>query len=346
MKIGILTWYFGINYGARAHSLALYQTVRNLGYDCEFIQYTSSNTIKKEFYTCTAIEHRHKHPIQTMSGLVKMHKFNQQKKQYPVSKKVYTAEEIDALGYDLIILGSDEIINSNHSLYNDIYYGVGLKNTPYIMYAVSAGTVDQDTKLSKAIDEALSNCKCISVRDHNTAQLIENNTKIKPKIVLDPTLLYDFPVGEPLLKEKYMLIYSFGFLESYKEELIKLSKEKGLRMVCVGRRSEWAEKSIMNANLDEWLNYYRYASLIVTDSYHGFIFAIKNHKNYILIAKDDKTNKIDGLLNLTGTNKTYWNTQRDIVDYYEEMIDYDKVYENLNIHRQASLEYFSTAITK
>ena len=49
MKIGILTWYFGINYGARAHSLALYQTVRNLGYDCEFIQYTSSNTIKKEF---------------------------------------------------------------------------------------------------------------------------------------------------------------------------------------------------------------------------------------------------------------------------------------------------------
>ena len=104
MKIGILTWYFGINYGARAHSLALYQTVRNLGYDCEFIQYTSSNTIKKEFYTCTAIEHRHKHPIQTMSGLVKMHKFNQQKKQYPVSKKVYTAEEIDALGYDSKIL--------------------------------------------------------------------------------------------------------------------------------------------------------------------------------------------------------------------------------------------------
>lgn len=49
MKIGILTWYFGINYGARAHSLALYQTVRNLGYDCEFIQYTSSNTIKKSF---------------------------------------------------------------------------------------------------------------------------------------------------------------------------------------------------------------------------------------------------------------------------------------------------------
>ena len=38
---------FGINYGARAHSLALYQTVRNLGYDCEFIQYTSSNTIKR-----------------------------------------------------------------------------------------------------------------------------------------------------------------------------------------------------------------------------------------------------------------------------------------------------------
>lgn len=345
MKIGILTWYFGINYGARAHALGLYHVLTDIGYECEFIQYNSSNTIKKDFYTSTAIEHRHKHPIQTFSGLIKMYKFAKQRQQYPVSKKVKSAKEIDELGYDLIVLGSDEIINSNHTLYNDIYYGVGLKKTPYIMYAVSAGTVDPNSNLSNEVKDALNKCKKISVRDHNTANLIENNIGVHPQIVLDPTLLCEYKnAGKRRITAQYLLIYSFGFLNKYKEQIIKLAKSKNLKIVCVGRACPWADYSFLTADLNEWLNYYYYAAYIVTDSYHGYIFALKNHKNYILIAKEDKTNKIDGLLELSEANKRYLKAEDDIFEYADIQVNFSIVDRNISSLKNQAICFLKDAM--
>ena len=345
MKIGILTWYFGINYGARAHALGLYRVLTDMGHECEFIQYSSSNTMKKDFYTSTAIEHRHKHPIQTLSGLIKMYKFAKQRRlHYPVSKKVKSVKEIDDLGYDLIVLGSDEIINSNHTLYNDIYYGVGLKKTPYIMYAVSAGTVDQHSSLSIEVKEALNKCKNISVRDHNTAKLIENNIGVHPQIVLDPTLLCEYNnVGKRKIADQYLLIYSFGFLNKYKEQIVKLAKSKNLKIVCVGRTCPWADYSFLAADLDEWLNYYHYASYIVTDSYHGYIFALKNQKNYILIAKEDKTNKIDGLLELSEANKRYLKAEDDILEYADVEVNYSVINKNISSLKNQAICFLKDA---
>ncbi len=343
MKIGILTWYFAYNYGARAHSLSLYNVLSEMGHDVEMINFPTEGSFKRALRTCAMIENRKRHPIIIVRGLRKKIKFDRHKKIYRTSRVVHTAEEIDSLGYDIVICGSDEIINLKHKSYNDIYYGVGIK-TPKMMYAVSAGVVEPDTVLSPEIKESLNEMRGISVRDITTLQLIENNISKKPLLVLDPTLLYDFPKTSCRHKEPYVLVYSFGPLNEYGERIREYASKNGLKIYSVGRYCKWTDKNYITADLNEWLELYEHASMIVTDSYHGLIFAMKNRKDYVLIRRSDKVNKTDGLMEYLGVGRTYYDKNFSVSEYLKNKVDYDSLFENIEAKKKDSLEYLKNTI--
>lgn len=347
-RIGILTWYFGINYGARAHSLALMKTVESLGYDCEFINFTSNNNWNVELHTCCMTGNLKKHPLILVKGIHKWLRFRKQLSIYPRSKKVSTANEIESLGYDAIIIGSDEILNLNHDLANKLYYGVGFRSGfPILMYAASAGTVSPDTVLSSKMKEGLCNIKYLSVRDNTSQRLLQTNSGRNVEIVLDPTLLHEFGTGrKQLYKENYLLIYSFGPLENEKGRIIRFARNKGLKIVCVGRGCEWADKSFEAAILDEWLSLYEHAAYVVTDSYHGLIFAVKYHKEFILVARGDKTNKIDGLQNLLGISREALKPDEKLESYLSAPVDYISIDRAISQERKKSLEYLKNGLEK
>ncbi len=345
-KIGILTWYFGINYGARAHSMALRECVKTMGYDCEFINYPSCNNRGIELHTCCMTGNLKRHPIILIKGVYKWFKFKKQLSVYPQSKRVTSPEEIEALGYDTVIIGSDEILNLNHDLASKVYYGVGFHDGfPMVMYAASAGTVPPDTILDKDIQTGLKNMTALSVRDNTTQELLQNNTGTKVEIVLDPTLLYDFGVGRKrLCKKGYLLIYSFGSLIKEKDRIIQFANTKGLKIICVGRRCDWADKSYSTADLEEWLSLYEHASFVVTDSYHGLIFAIKYHKNFVLVERGDKTNKIDGLRNILKVTRNSLGQNDSIEEYLLNQLDYTTIDAAIKKEKKRSLDYLENAL--
>lgn len=345
MKIGIMTWYFAFNYGARAHSMALYQVLREMGHDVEFVNYPSNRSLRMAVGTCSQFENRKKHPLIFARCMWKMLKFYIQRSEYKTSGMVKTAEEIDNLGYDLIILGSDEVLNQKHKLYNDLYYGVGIK-TPKMMYATSAGVVSPETKLNQQIQVSLHELKGIGVRDITTEKLIENNVGIQPQLVLDPTFLYSFPEKTRKHAEAYVLVYSFGLLNEYASQICAYAAQKGLKVYCVGRMCKWADRSFISSDLNEWLELYQHAELIVTDSYHGYIFALKNQKNYVLIKRSDKSNKIDGLIAYLEISKGYFDPQSDLKQYLKEPIDYSALEKNINCRKRESFQYLADSISK
>lgn len=347
-RIGILTWYFGINYGARAHSLALKETVESFGYNCEFINFTSSNNWNIELHTCCMTGNLKKHPLILIKGIHKWRRFRKQLSFYPHSQKVSTAKEIEALGYDAIIIGSDEILNLNHDLANNLYYGVGFHcGFPLLMYAASAGTISPDTVLSSEIKEGLRNIRFLSVRDNTSQTLLQINSGRNVEIVLDPTLLHEFGTGRKhLYKGNYLLIYSFGPLENEKDRIVRFARKKGLEIVCVGRKCDWADKSFEAAILDEWLSLYEYASYVVTDSYHGLIFAVKYHKEFILVERGDKTNKIDGLRNLLGISREALKSDEKLESYLSAPVDYISIDCIISQERKKSLEYLKNGLEK
>ena len=348
MKIGILTWYYAMNHGARAHTYALLRTLREMGYEAEIIAYQSWHSyIDVEPYWVIS-----KHLPRLIRRIKYRLYFKQSEKGYGyLSKKVHTVKEINRLGYDLIILGSDEIFNINHLITSKdyIYFGVGIdENTPTITYAVSCGQSDANIIWPPVVVNSVKNIKALSVRDKNSQQIINNNTGMEPTLVLDPTLLYDFDgVSDNNWQNRsYVLIYTFGFVEAYKEQIVEYSRKNKLKIICVGNTYEWADINIQYPTQAQWYAAFKYADLVITNSFHGTIFAIKNHKRFVNIHLDDKVTKISNLLEQFGLrfDDRLMTKEKKLEMCIKKEVNYDEIDPIIDEYRVISLKWLRCEI--
>lgn len=346
MKIGILTWFYGHNYGAQLHSFALQQTVENMGHECIMISFYPKELTKKNILMNLNYKDRKKHPILALRCLKRNYNFLKTRNLiFNQSKRVHSAAEIDELQCDLIILGSDEVFKPTHPFFDKIFYGVGIK-TPCITYAPSAGQTDCDFILQEDIVQAIKNYRALSVRDSYTQQLIRNNTGLTPQIVLDPTLIYDFKgFSFEFPEKKYLLVYSFDTYDEYANRIRDYANKNGLKVVSIGRYCAWADRSYDYISAKRWVGAFEKAEVVVTDSFHGTVFSIKNRKPLVVIGRVDKTNKISALLNDCHIELPYYDGKEPMERYFDEhTIDYDEVEAIMQQKRDESLEYLRSAI--
>ncbi len=294
-KIGILTWYFGANYGAVAQSYALYHTVKSMGNESFLINYKPSNYIdvikqvsypsKNEFYKIWKYYYGKK-KIERLSELDFIE----------ITPRVYSADDINQLDLDIIIFGSDAIFNVLHPLFDNIYYGVGI-NKRKIAYAPSCEYLNSDYILTDEIKQSLREFYCISVRDNNTSELLYNNIGLKPPVMVDPTFLCDFSSFQDFFPyENYILVYSFSLWKEYSGEISAYAKTRHLKIIAIGQYINWADKSLPYASFSKWVMAFKHASVVFTDSFHGVVFSLKNRKQIILLGREDKHTKINSLL--------------------------------------------------
>lgn len=345
MKIGILTWYSACNYGARAHSFALRKTIESLGHECVMVAYRPINEKRVNFRSNVGINHIYLHPHRMLKAYLRCRKFENQISMNPVSKQVFTGEDIDHLGLDLLILGSDEIFNVSHLTFNPIYYGVGITKVPIITYAPSSGQCDVNQKLSLEIRQSLKRILTLSARDRHTSNLIYNNINKEAEIVADPTILYDFETECIKPKwNKYILIYAFDDWNEYRKEIIKFAHEKNLKVLSLGQYRKWADINYDLATLPEWLGTFKYADFVITDSFHGTVFATKYHKQFCLLGRSDKLNKINNFLLDAGIEREFYASNITLNEYFSNTIDFSVVDKNLDSLREKSLKYLKNAI--
>lgn len=340
-----MTWFYADNYGARAHSYALQQVLLNMGHDCVMIAYYPNKLWLMNFKMNLNYKNRKKHPVLAIRCLKRnIQFFMDRSKMYKISKHVYSAKDIDKLGLDVLVLGSDEIFKVSHPFFDELFYGVGIK-TPIITYAPSAGQTPDGFKLPDHIKYAIKEYRALSVRDRHTFDLIKQNTGIDADIVLDPTFLYDFSsITDESKDMKYILVYSFDSLDEYSENIVSYAKEHSMNIICAGRHCDWANKSYESIGIRKWLGLFKNASLVITDSFHGTVFALKNKKRFVLMGREDKINKINDLMSECGLTIAYYQTTMSISDYLNEPFSYDEINKRIEIKRKASLEYIKTAL--
>lgn len=343
MRIGILTWFFGANYGAKAHSYALQQILKQLGHDSEFIAFYPKGYKMLNYKMNLDENHREKSLIKTLNGVKRVQIFNSFNKFFSISKEVNNAQEIDSLGLDCVILGSDEVFNTKHPLFHELYYGVGI-HTPLITYAPSSGYIDVSAKLPGAICDSLRMVKALSARDYHTMHLIKNNTGLDAQVVLDPTLLYDFKDLEGTRpNNRYILVYTFSKWNEYGKKFQEYALHENLEIVSVGRYCEWADISYDTADFKQWLNLYTNAEFVITDSFHGVVFSIKNRKNILLLGRADKANKINDLFHLFNAEKKFYDGE-DIVQYFTNTVDCSSLWRLIEAPEKDSLNYLKEAL--
>lgn len=346
MKVGILTWYFGANYGAKAQSYALMKTLFNMGHDTYMINYKPDIYKKMNIKTSINIKKRKLHPILVVKGLIRNRRFEKFNAHYNETTSVENGKDIDKLHLDYVVFGSDAVFNVWHKLFRPVYMGVGINKTKKISYAPSCEYLDPEFVLDEDCIESLKEFQSISVRDENTRKLIKNNTDIDPVSLLDPTLLYDFKDITCNWKEdKYILIYAFHDWEKYQNELREFARAKDLKIIAIGRYCKWADKSYMAASFEQWICSFRNASYVFTDSFHGTVFAIKNNKEMILCSRADKEEKIKSLLNDFGIKRGFYDGSKAIGTYLKEQpIDFNQVGENMKRLVNKSKSYLESGI--
>lgn len=340
MKVGILTWYYGKNYGAKLHSYALQSILKENGIDCEFINYNHiKNYNIKELRNHVSIRNPQRY-VQKILSYYKIKKFE---KKLIIGNKINHVMEINN-NYDVVILGSDEILKLSHWMFSKINYGVGITQKK-IIFGADSGQTDINFKLPDEIINSLRSVKRIMVRGTLTQKLLMNNGIQNTKVVLDPTLLYDFDnLSGRFEEDNYILIYAFYGMQEYKETIVKYAKAHNLKIVAVYGYIKWADRNYLHLYVEQWVEAIRRASLVVTDSFHGICFSIKFHKEIVPIGSKSKVNKIKGVFDTLNINRKFLKPADSVEKLLEDKIEYSLVEETIIKKRKEALEDLISAI--
>ncbi|MEA3261634.1 MAG: polysaccharide pyruvyl transferase family protein [Pseudomonadota bacterium] len=220
----------------------------------------------------------------TVSGLVFAYK---KWKTFSVSQR----QNLSIESYDKacagFFSGSDEIWNVSNSSFVSVpaFFGNRLSSTSKVFsYAPSCGNSDIEKLLvDKDVLEGMAKFDKISVRDENTYQFaVRARPDVEVVKVLDPTFLYDFSLDEEAveLPDRYCVVYSYKMSAERTNEIRRYAKRNGLILVSPGFHNSWCDQ-VTPCSPFQFLTLVKNAHSIITDTYHGAIFAIKYKKNFI-----------------------------------------------------------------
>jgi len=240
----------------------------------------------------------------------------------------------DELNYypnlDILVIGSDEVFNCTQ-LNPDVGYSIDLfganaKSKKIITYAASFGnTTISSLEKARKVEEIsilMRKFDAISVRDDNSYNIVRKLVGKSPTINLDPTLIYDF--SEELSKEQvfttnYILVYAYRKRISTEEQLaIKaFARKTNRRLLAIGGYQSFCDENIQCSPFKVLL-YFRNADYVITDTFHGTIFAVINERKFVTFVRGGQTHgygNSEKLLHLLKTLKL----QNRIVDNVSDL---------------------------
>lgn len=249
------------------------------------------------------------------------------------------------------VCGSDTIfcINEFKGFVEGYYANFDCMRGKSVSYAASFGDPSFTAQDFITLNERLKNFKAIGIRECGMLDYVRSHCNVRAERVLDPTLLveascYDRIIAEPQMKEKYLLYYSRRYnkkMEQYAEEL---AKKKGLKFVEISIRATNAEKGhIMryDAGVEEFLSLVKHAECVVTNSFHGVIFAVQLRTPFYCFSREQGDTKIGEILDLFGLKN---HIMVDGTEAVPEKIDFDDVHSRTSEARKESEDFLKYAL--
>jgi len=207
-------------------------------------------------------------------------------KDYSLFKKAWSSinhidiadeEKLELHNWDIIVTGSDVVWQFSTVMYGVDYHlvGKGLNAKKLIAYVASCG--DQKGNLPDFVAEMLNKFTAISVRDTFSKHLVEPLLcgKKDVQIVLDPTLLYDYPTDSNVItydKGKYIFVYGLWFKKKTEHEVKKYAKEHKLEIIGVGHAPKWCDKRISEIDPFAWIGMFKMRNLLLQIHSTGLCF--------------------------------------------------------------------------
>lgn len=300
MKIGIITWFTGPNYGTNFQAIALQYYLRKEGHEVKIINYEvpplqsqkeKKSILKKIAYQPQkyAIKYAlHKYAKDIVSRNEKM--TNAIQNHCILTSRITNVRQlIDTCNtFDLLICGSDQIWNPN---WYDRFYFADYDDikTRRISYAPSMGVNAIPKDVIPEIKRSVSKFDTISVREEKAAELLEPFMKSKPTVAVDPTLLLSekewndqFNKRKPEI-DKYVLAFFLNDEMTHLKATRKFAKKHSYKLIVVPYKGMTYLQNAdirADAGLEDLLNLIRNAEYVITDSFHITVFSIIYKKQF------------------------------------------------------------------
>lgn len=271
------------------------------------------------------------------------------------SKGVYTAENFDACvsreGLDGFVCGSDTIfcIDEFKGFVDGYYANYPCMRGRSVAYAASFGDSHFSEADYKTLNDRLANFKAIALRENEMLDYVKSHTTVPVARVVDPTLLltaddYNQIAAEKEDREPYLLLYTRRYNPKMEAFAIKYAREHGLKIVEISLRATNAElghEMRYDAGVEEFLALVRGAAFIVTNSFHGLIFAVQYSRQVVVFSREQGDSKINEVLELFGMKDHLLITgNEDLVS----VTDYLEVHRRLDLARESSVAFLKSEL--
>lgn len=298
MHIGLLTLPLNTNYGGILQAYALSTHLQTRGHSVRLITRRKDhgslprNTLVRLKWLCLPLLARLR--VALPLRLLAVERFKQRYLRYltpPVFTTAGLVELCKAENFNIIIVGSDQIWNRTAApdLFNCyLDFCEQLPAVSRATYACSFAKDDWDYT-----EEQTSHCmallakfRAISVREENACAFIAEKFGRKALLHVDPTLLFDGDhyrkLADPILDTGYCFSY---ILDNSPQ------KAKVLQLVCsaLGLRSRSIQDPLYAGGaVETWLGLHANSAFVLTDSYHGMLFAIIFRKPFLVIRNQQR----------------------------------------------------------
>ncbi len=275
--------------------------------------------------------------------------------QYITTNQKYTSSNFnESLGnedLDGYVCGSDTVFAVPEFGFDDGFYAnYECMRGKSVAYAASFGDYDIPEADVEELKNRLQNFKAIALRENDKVPLVTSLTERPVYKVIDPTLLltaeeYEPIIENPNINKPYLLLYSRRGDNRMMEYAERMAKEKGLEIAEISLNAKNAERHTMryDAGVEEFLGLVKNASMVVTNSFHGMIFAVQFRRPFYIFSRKLCDNKIEEVLELFGITDRLLETGKEPE---ATPINYDDVHANISTARKNSIDILNQIVSK
>jgi hypothetical protein len=330
MKVSILTQPLGHNYGGLLQAYALQTHLKKIG--CEVVTVDrrrlsgKSAPFKSYIRNVTKLLRGQIKSIPTAKrqALVLSNLSDFRDRKLSISPRITSEQGIRDYfrteKFDAVIVGSDQVWRPRYSpgilnFYLDFLSEISSPEKR-LTYAASFGVDNWEYT-----DDLTEKCKvlvkqfgAVSVREKSAIELCKDKFDISAKLVVDPTLLLEPKDYDPLINDCNEIknkgcVLSYVLDPELEKRTISDIVGKTLDAEVFSIKPEYSIAQVRARNIDKccfpsvesWLHALRHSRFIVTDSFHGMVFAILFNKPFIAIGNSTRgMARFDSLLSQLG----------------------------------------------
>ncbi len=295
MKICILTQPLHTNYGGLLQAYALQQVLRELGHEVltEDRRTNRYSPLRRLIRSKVMRRLTLQRPYPSEAEVSRIREYTDRF----IAKSIATTVAIESTdksalahyGFEGYVVGSDQVWRKEYSEGIENYFlDFAPEESRKVAYAASFGLPQWEygAAQSRRLSQLAQRFDVISVRERDAVELCRNHLGVDATQVLDPTLLLDREQYLSLAEDDMGCEIRQGGVASYLLDSDE-GKEAAVERIATEIGAEVnnlaAAKGAVVPPVAAWLKGLSTARFIVTDSYHGVIFALIFNRPFVAI---------------------------------------------------------------